>query len=150
MSNMNLIFDQKLRYKRLDRLYDIKKKYLRYLSTNRNIYRLYKFKTKNNFKFIKKHIRAVSNLNLKDRVHMHEYSIRNIIIKLKYAFTFRNSNNLIKSGFIFLNGLQTLNSKFFLFKNDCLELIYNKFVLNLKKKIKRKMYISMRRYKKYN
>lgn len=81
---------------------------------------------------------------------MHEYSIKNFIIKLKYAFTFRNSKNLIKAGLVYLNGFQTLNQNNYIFKGDYVELLYCKFILKLKNKIKKKLLISMRKYKRYN
>lgn len=150
LNNLNLFFNQSKRYDRYTRLYDIDKKYIKYLSVNRQIYKLFGFRKKHNFKFIKRHTRALATLNIKNRIHMHEFSLKNILIKLKYAFTYRNSLNLIKSGFIFLNGYQELNGNCYLFKGDYIELLYCKFVLKLKNKIKKKLLTSMRKYKKYN
>jgi len=150
MANLQTIFDTPKRFDRLHRLYDIKKKYIRYLSNNRSLYKINKFRCKHNFKFIKRHIRAVSTLSINSRVHMYEFSLRNIIIKLKYAYTYRNSSFFIKSGFVFLNGKQELNPFFFLYKGDLIELIFSKFIFKLKKKIKKKLKISMRNYKRYN
>lgn len=150
MMNLNTIFETPKRFDRLHRLYDIKRKYIRYLNSNRSLYKVNKFRCKHNFKFIKRHIRSVSSLNINSRVHMYEFSLRNIIIKLKYAYTYRNSNFFIKSGFVFLNGKQELNPFFFLYKGDSIELIFSKFIFKLRKKIKKKLKISMRNYKRYN
>ena len=150
LNNLNLFFKQSSRFDRSSRLYDINRRYIKYLSENRMIYKLFGFRTKNNFKFIKRHIRSVSSLNILNRIHMHEYSIKNFIIKLKYAFTSRNSINLIKAGFIFLNGHQIQKIDNYILKGDFIELLYCKFILKLKNKIKKKLLISMRKYKRYN
>jgi hypothetical protein len=150
LSNINLFFSSDDRYDRQPKLYDIKKKYIRYLSSNRLIYKLFGFRCKHNFKFIKRQVRAISGLNIKDRIHMHEYSLKNILIRLKYAFTYRNAKNLIKSGFIFLNGKQELNYNSYMFKGDYIEFLYCKLVLKMRKKIKKKLFVSMRKYKRYN
>ena len=150
MMNLSTIFETSKRFDRLHRLYDIKRKYIRYLNSNRSLYKVNKFRCKHNFKFIKRHIRSVATLNINSRVHMYEFSLRNIIIKLKYAYTYRNSNFFIKSGFVFLNGKQELNPFFFLYKGDSIELIFSKFIFKLRKKIKKKLKISMRNYKRYN
>lgn len=150
LNNLNVFFKQSTKFDKAPKLYDINRKYMNYLRENRLIYKLFGFRVKNNFKFIKRHVRSISSLDIKSRIHMHEYSLKNILIKLKYAFTFRNSKNLIKSGFIFLNGSQTINYNNYLFKGDYIELLYCKFILKLKNKIKKKLLISMRKYKRYN
>lgn len=150
LCNANLYFKQWEKFDRLLRLYDVKKKYIRYLNNNRSIYKLNKFRCKHNFKFIKRHIRSISNISIKSRIHMFELSLRNIIIKLKYAYTYRNSSFFVKSGYVFLNGRQNLNPFHFAYKSDLIELIYSKFIFKLKYKIRRKINISMRKYKKYN
>ncbi len=150
LCNSGLYFKQWEKFDRLLRLYDIKKKYIRYLNNNRSIYKLNKFRCKHNFKFIKRHIRSISALSIKSRIHMFELSLRNIIIKLKYAYTYRNSSLFIKSGYVFLNGKQNLNPFDFVYRGDLIELIYSKFIFKLKYKIRKKINISMRKYKKYN
>nr|YP_740718.1 Ymf76 [Tetrahymena malaccensis]ABI51627.1 Ymf76 [Tetrahymena malaccensis] len=148
--NLDFYFIRNKRFFRLHRLYDIRKKYIKYLNNNRNIYKFYKFRIKHSFKFIKRHIKSVSTLNIKNRIHFYEFSLRNLAIKLKYAFTLRNASLFTKSGFIFLNGHQELNPFRYIYKGDIIELPFSKFILKLKKKIKKKMYNSMRKYKKYN
>nr|NP_149366.1 ymf76 [Tetrahymena thermophila]AAK77563.1 ymf76 [Tetrahymena thermophila]6Z1P_Be Chain Be, Ymf76 [Tetrahymena thermophila SB210] len=148
--NLDFYFIRNKRFFRLHRLYDIRKKYIRYLNNNRNIYKFYKFRIKHNFKFIKRHIKSISKLSIKDRVHFYELSLRNIAIKLKYAFTLRNANLFTKSGFIFLNGHQELNPFKYAYKGDIIELPFSKFILKLRRKMKKKMFNSMRKYKKYN
>lgn len=148
--NLDLYFIRNKRFFRLHRLYDIRKKYIRYLNNNRNIYKFYKFRIKHNFKFIKRHIRSIAALNIKSRIHMYEFSLRNLALKLKYAYTLRNASMFVKGGFIFLNGLQELNPFKYIYKGDVIELIFSKFILKLKYKIKKKLNISMRRFKRYN
>lgn len=135
--NLDLFFNKNRRFYRLHRLYDVRKKYIRYLNNNRNIYKMYKFRVKHNFKFIKRHIRSVSSLDIKSRVHMYEFSVRNIAIRLKYAYTYRNAAMFIKGGFLFLNGLQEFNPFKFAYKGDTIELTYSKFIMKLKYKIKK-------------
>jgi hypothetical protein len=148
--NLDFYFIRNKRFFRLHRLYDIRKKYIRYLNNNRSIYKFYKFRIKHSFKFIKRHIKSITNLNIKDRIHFYEFSLRNIAIKLKYAFTLRNAKLFTQAGFIFLNGHQELNPFKYIYKGDIIELPFSKFILKLKKKIKKKMFTSMRKYKKYN
>lgn len=81
---------------------------------------------------------------------MYEFSLRNIIIKLKYAYTYRNAELFIKSGFLFLNGHQEFNPFKFIYKGDIIELVYSKFIIKMKYMIKKKLNTSMRKFKKYN
>lgn len=148
--NLDLFFNRNRRFYRLHRLYDVRKKCIRYLNNNRGIYKMYKFRVKQNFKFIKRHIRSISSLDIKSRIHMYEFSVRNIAIKLKYAYTYRNAAMFIKSGFLFLNGCQEINPFKFAYKGDTIELTYSKFIMKLKYKIKKKLNISMRKFKRYN
>lgn len=148
--NLDLYFVRNKRFFRLHRLYDIKRRYIRYLNNNRNIYKFYKYRTKHNYKFIKRHIRSMASLNINSRMHKYEFSLRNMALKLKYAYTFRNADIFIKSGFIFLNGLQEINPLKYIYKGDILELTFSKFLIKLKKKIKKKLNISMRKFKRYN
>nr|YP_010411947.1 Ymf76 [Tetrahymena rostrata]URP31107.1 Ymf76 [Tetrahymena rostrata] len=150
LAHVDYFFNKQRRYKKLDRLHDIKKKYIRYLDNNRSIYKIHKYRSKHNFKFIKRHIRSISSLSIKTRFHMYEYSLRNIALKLRYAYTYRNANMFVQGGFIFLNGEQETNPLKFIHKGDMIELVFSKFIFKLKKKIKKKIYISMRKYKKYN
>lgn len=150
LANIIMYYGKRKRHNRLHRVYDIGKKCIRYLNNNRSLYKIYKFRAKHNFKFIKRHIRSISALSIKSRLHMFEYSLRSIAIKLKYAYTYRNASMFVKAGFIFLNGKQELNPLKFMYKGDCIELIFSKFVLKLKNKIKKRLSISMRRYKRYN
>lgn len=147
---VDLFFDDNRRYDRLPLMYNIKRKCRKYLNNNRNIYKMYKFKKKQKYNFIKKHIKAISPLSIKSRVHMFEYSIRNVIIKLKYAYTYKNSNIFIKCGFVFLNGKQEFNQLKFMYKGDYLELIFSNYIIKLRYKISKKLKNSMFKYKRYN
>lgn len=147
---IDFFFTQNTRFSQLPKLYDIRKKYIKYLNNNRKIYSYFKYRTKYNYNFIKRHIKTISILDIKSRVHKYEFSLRNIAIKLKFAYTFRTADIFIKSGFIFLNGFQTLNPKQFLYKGDSVELIFSKFLFKFKKKIDKKIDKSMRLFKKYS
>ena len=147
---LNLSYTQKKRFDRLNRLYDIKKKYVRYLQNNRNLYKLLNYKIKFNKQFIRRHIRSISNLSIKDRFLLYHNTISNIILKLKFAYSFKTAEFFIKTGFVFINGYQELNKNKFLKKFDFLEIIFSKFILNFKIKLKKKIKKSIRKYKKYN
>lgn len=150
ITNVDFYFIRDMRFFRLLRLYDIKKKYIRYLNNNRSIYGFYKYRLKHSYKFIKRHIRSLSILDIKSRAHKYEFSLRNISIKLKYAFTYRNADIFVKSGFIFLNGYQNTNPHQYIYKGDIIELIFSNFIFKLKKITQKNLNMSMRKFKKYN
>ncbi len=155
-------FDRPLRYNMLKNLkfnkrerttaikmYDIKKKYIRYFINNRLLYKIHNFKSKQNYKFYSKHFRYISSVDIKTRLYLFETSLKNIIIKLKYAYSMKTSIFFIKAGFLFVNGLQELNFNKFLKLGDYLELVYSRYLIKLKKNLKKYVKKNIWLYKKY-
>ena len=139
MKQLNLAFNYSKRYDSRTKIHDIKKKYVSYLLHSRNLYKIHKLRTKHNFTFFKRHFRAIASLNINNRLNFYESSIKNLIIKLKYAYTIKLSELFIKSGFIFLNGYQESNPNKFLILGDFFEIIYSKFIFKYKLKVKKKI-----------
>ena len=148
--NLNLYFSFDTRFDRVPKTYEIKKKYIKYLNTNRNLYKNFNLKKKQNIRFFKKHIPLVSKLSLKSRIHLFEYSLLSLILKLKYAYSNLSALFFIKSGLIFINGVQSFNWQRYLYKGDCLEFIYSTSFFKFNSIIKKKLDKSLRKYKKQN
>ena len=139
LKQLNLIFNYNKRYDSRTKIHDIKRKYVSYLLHSRSLYKVFKIRTKHNFKFFKRHFRAIASLNINTRLNFYESSVKSLIIKLKYAYTITLSELFIKSGFIFLNGYQEFNPNKFLNLGDFFEIIYSKFIFKYKLKIKKKI-----------
>lgn len=136
---LNLTFSLNKKYDNRMKIHDIKKKYVSYLLHSRNLYKIFKIRTKHNFKFFKRHFRAIASLNINTRLNFYESSIKSLVIKLKYAYTLALAELFIKSGFAFLNGYQEFNPNKFLILGDFFEIIYSKFIFKYRLKIKKKI-----------
>nr|YP_004841710.1 Ymf76 [Ichthyophthirius multifiliis]AEL89252.1 Ymf76 [Ichthyophthirius multifiliis] len=137
------------KYYKIDKIYDIKKKYLRYFINNRRLYYLLKIKNKQTHKFFRNHFRHIGSLSIIDRLAFYELFLKNLIVKLKLSYSLQTSLYLIKSGFIFINGLQNTNKNTHIIYGDYIEFLYCNFMIKYKKKIKKKINKNVWLYKKY-
>jgi hypothetical protein len=121
------------------KLYDIKKKYIRYFINNRLLYKIYNFKNKQNSKFYKNHFRFISSVDIKNRINFFENTIKNWVIKFKHSYSIQTSKFFINSGLLFLNGFQEFNYNKLFEVGDYLEFAYSSLTYTLKRRIVKKI-----------
>ena len=144
----NLNSDKK-DYSTITKLYDIKKKYIRYFINNRLLYKINGFKNKQNKKFYKNHFRFISSVDIKSRLSFFENSLKNWIIKFKYSYSIKTSKFFIGSGFLFLNGFQEINYNKLFSIGDFIELTHSHLTYIFKSVILNKIQKNIWIYKKH-